>query len=71
MYVRKSYTYQSLLKKYNIILPADSSVDSFIKNNLWLKDWNFFYGKIELFDFKKTPFRYVFSIAIMYSCETV
>ena len=31
----------------------------------------FFYGKIEIFDFKKTPFRYVFSIAIMYSCETV
>ena len=30
-----------------------------------------FYGKIEIFDFKKTPFRYVFSIAIMYSCETV
>ena len=26
---------------------------------------------IEIFDFKKSPFRYVFSIAIMYSCETV
>ena len=38
---------------------------------IWLLDWNFFYGKIEIFDFKKTPFRYVFSIAIMYSCETV
>ena len=25
---------------------------------------NFFYGKIETFDFEKTPFRYVFSIAI-------
>ena len=24
-----------------------------------------------IFDFKKSPFRYVFSIAIMYSCETV
>ena len=24
----------------------------------------FFYGKIEIFGFKKTPFRYVFSIAI-------
>ena len=30
-----------------------------------------FYGKMEIFDFKKTLFRYVFSIAIMYSCETV
>ena len=30
-----------------------------------------FYGKIEIFDFKKTLFRYVFSIAIMYFCETV
>ena len=30
-----------------------------------------FYGKIEIFDFKKTLFRYVFSIAIMCSCETV
>ena len=29
-----------------------------------LQDWNFFYGKIEIFDFQKTPFRYVFSIAI-------
>ena len=26
---------------------------------------------IKIFDFKKTPFRYVFSIAIMQSCETV
>ena len=25
---------------------------------------NFFYGKIEIVDFKKTPLRYVFSIAI-------
>ena len=25
----------------------------------------------QIFYFKKTPFRYVFSIAIMYSCETV
>ena len=24
----------------------------------------FFYGKIEIFGFKKTPFRYVFSIAV-------
>ena len=24
-----------------------------------------------IFDFKKSPFRYVFSIGIMYSCETV
>ena len=48
------------------------SPDSFIKNNLWLQDCNFFYGKIEIFDFKKTPFKYVFSVAIiMYSCETV
>ena len=31
----------------------------------------FLYGKIEMFNFKKTPFRYVFSIVIMYSCETV
>ena len=25
----------------------------------------------QIFDFKKTPYRYVFSIAIMYYCETV
>ena len=29
-----------------------------------LQDWNFFYGKIEIFDFQQTPFKYVFSIAI-------
>ena len=27
--------------------------------------------KIQIFDFKKTSHRYTFSIAIMYSCETV
>ena len=26
---------------------------------------------MQIFDFKKTPFRYAFSIAIMCSCETV
>ena len=26
---------------------------------------------MEIFDFKKTPFRYVFSVAIMCSCDTV
>ena len=31
---------------------------------------NFFFGKIEFFTFKKTPFKYVFSIVIMYSRET-
>ena len=31
----------------------------------------FFYGKIEIFDIKKTPFRYVFSILITHFCETV
>ena len=31
--VRKSYTFQSLLKNITL-LPADSSADSFIKNNL-------------------------------------
>ena len=30
-----------------------------------------FYGKIEIFDFKKTPLRYVFLIAKMYSYDTV
>ena len=30
---RKSYTFQSLLKNITL-LPADSSADSFIKNNL-------------------------------------
>ena len=31
----------------------------------------FLLWKKEIFDFQKTPFRYVFSIAIMYSCGTV
>ena len=31
----------------------------------------FLYEKTEISDFKETPFRYVFSIAKMYSCETV
>ena len=45
------------------------SADSFIKNNLSLGLK--FYGKIEIFDSEKTPFRNVFSIAMMYSCEAV
>ena len=32
-YVRKFYTFQSLLKNVKL-LPADNSADSFIKNNL-------------------------------------
>ena len=36
----------------------------FIKINLWFLDWNVFHGQIEIFDFSKTPFRYVFSIAM-------
>ena len=43
------------------------SADSFIKNNLWLYDWNSFYGKIEIFDFKKTPFRYI----CIFNCNNV
>ena len=31
---------------------------------------NFFFGQIEFSNFKKNPFRYVFSIVIMYSRET-
>ena len=70
-YVRKFYTFQSLLKNVKL-LPADNSADSFIKNNLWLQDWNFFYGKTEIFDFKKTPFRYVFSVAInVFLCDCI
>ena len=55
--VRKSYTIQSLLKNITL-LTTDSSAESFIKNNLWLQDWNFFHGKIEIFDFKITPDMY-------------
>ena len=70
--VGKFYTFQSLLKNVTLlVLPADSSADSSIKNNLWRLEFKiFFFGKIEFSNFKKTPFRYVFSIVIMYSRET-
>ena len=59
-----SYTFQSLLKNITLF-PAENfgninlSSDSFIKNNLWLYDWNFFYGKIKVFDFKITTDMYL------------
>ena len=70
--LRKSYTFQSFFKNVTLlILLADSSADSPIKNNLWLFELKtFFFGQIEFSNFKKTPFRYVFSIVIMYSRET-
>ena len=57
--VRKSYTFQSLLKNITL-LPAGSSADSFIKTNLWLQDWNFFSIQI-----------CVFNCNNVISCETV
>ena len=67
--VRKSYTFQSLLKNITL-LPAEKFGNiNLYQQTVLLKiiyDFRieiFFYGKIEIFDFKKTPFRYVFSIA--------
>ena len=65
--VRKSYTFQSLLKDITL-LPAENFGNiKLYQQTVLLKIIN----EIEIFDFKKAPFRYVFSIAIMYSCETV
>ena len=64
--VRKSYTFQSLLKNI-ALLPAEKFGNiNLYQQTVLLK----IIDEIEIFDFKKTQFRYVFSIAIMYSCET-
>ena len=48
--LRKSYTFQSLLRNVTIlVLPADSSADSSIKNNLWLLELKIFGGENRIF----------------------
>ena len=65
--VRKSYTFQSLLKNI-ALLPAEKFGNiNLYQQTVLLK----IIDEIEIFDFKKTPFRYVFSIAIMYPCDIV
>ena len=78
LFVRKSASYEiencDLLKSSQISLLLTKNLkesyynmaDSFIKNKIWLKGWNFFLFLNRKFsDFKKTSFRYYrFSVAI-------
>ena len=75
--VRKSYTFQSLLKNITL-LPAEKfgNINLYQQTVLLKIIYDFrieisFMEKQKFLISKKTPFRYVFSIAIMYSCETV
>ena len=68
--LRKSYTFQNLLKNI-ALLPAEKfgNINLYQQTVLLKIIYDFrietsFMEKKEMFDFKKTPFRYVFSIAI-------
>ena len=66
--VRKLYTFQNLLK-IRTLIPAEKfgNINLYQQTVLlktiydFIQDLNFFYGRIEVFDFKKTPFRYIFN----------
>ena len=67
--VRKSYTFQNLLKNITLLPSKKFGNINLYQQTVLLKivyglGLKFLYGQIEIFDFKKTPFRYVFSIAI-------
>ena len=66
---RKSYTFQNLLKNITLLPSKKFGNINLYQQTVLLKivydlGLKFLYGQIEIFDFKKTPFRYVFSIAI-------
>ena len=74
---KKSYKFQSLLKNITL-LPAEKFGNiNFYQQTVLLKIiYGFrieisFMEKQKFLYSKKIPFRYVYSIAIMYSCETV
>ena len=66
---RKSYTFQNLLKNITLLPSKKFRNINLYQQTVLLKivydlGLKFLYGQIEIFDFKKIPFRYVFSIAI-------
>ena len=78
IYKMKSYAFQSLLKNITLsLLPAAKfgNINLYQQTVLLKIIYDFrtktFLWKNRNFWSQKTPFRYVFSIAIMYSCETV
>ena len=60
--VRKSYTFQNLVKNITL-LPAEKfgNINFYQQTDLLKITYDF---KIEIFDLKETPFRHAFSIAI-------